>query len=349
MNDQPAPESDPLLARYLAAPEDRAGAHLGALFSLQAEPIIARILQTKRPNEFEIEEVASAAREQLLRQLSLLRSGERAEPIRDFRAYAASVAYSAWAEFLRGRHPQRAMLLNRLRYLLENRTTQKGFAIWEDEEGEKWCGFARWRGRTGGATPKRQWLLLDPAAAAREALGQADPAGLILPEMVAGLFRWLGGPIELRDLTNVTAELLGYTRADSISREEMVEIESHPSPAEDLVWKEYLAWLWQEIGGLSTRQRRAFLLHFDFLRELELLGIASLRAIAGALEFSPNEFAALWNRLPFDDLAIAKMLDCTRQQVINLRRVARDKLGEAWRKWSAGNKRPQSASTFLKA
>ena len=126
MNDQPAPESDLLLAGYLAAPEDRAGVQLSALFSLQAEPIIRRILQAKRPNEFEIEEVASAAREQLLRQLSLLRSGERAEPIRDFRAYAASVAYSAWAEFLRGRHPERAMLANRLRYLLENRTTQKG-------------------------------------------------------------------------------------------------------------------------------------------------------------------------------------------------------------------------------
>jgi len=349
MNEEPAPESDPLLALYLTAPEANAEAQLGALFCLHAEPIIERILRAKRPNESDLEEVASAAREQLLRQLSLLRSCERPEPIRDFHSYVAAVAYSAWAEFLRSRHPQRAMLLNRLRYLMENRTAQKGFAIWEDNDGAKWCGFAHWRGRTGGATPKRHWLLLDPAAAAREALGKNDPAALILPDLTARLFRWLGGPIELRDLTNVIAELLGYDRTESVPPEQMLEIESLASPAEDLVWKEYLTWLWNEIGTLSSRQRRAFLLHFDFLRELELLGVASLRAIAGVLDFSPNEFASLWNRLPLDDLAIAKMLDCTRQQVINLRRVGRDKLGAAWRQWNAGNKRAESASPSLKA
>ncbi len=80
------------------------------------------------------------------------------------------------------------------------------------------------------------------------------------------------------------------------------------------------------------------------MRELELLGIASLRTIAGRLDLSPNELAGLWNRLPLDDLAIAKMLDCTRQQVINLRRVARDKLGGAWREWTLGNNRADSAS-----
>jgi DNA-directed RNA polymerase specialized sigma24 family protein len=349
MNQEPAPESDPLLALYLTAPDATAEAQLGALFSLHAGPIIGRILQAKRPNESDLEDVTSAAREHLFRQLGLLRSGERAEPIRDFRSYVAAVAYSAWAEFLRSRQPERAMLLNRLRYLMENRTTQKGFAIWEDNDGAKWCGFANWRGRSGGATPKRQWLLLDPAAAASEAVGRADPAGLVLPSLVAALFRWLGGPIELRDLTNVVAELLGYIRSESIAPHEAVEVEPAPSPAEDLVWKEYLTWLWREIGALSGRQRRAFLLHFDFLRELELLGIASIRAIAGVVDFSPEEFARLWNRLPLDDLSIAKMLDCSRQQVINLRRVARDKLGEAWRQWSAGNNRAESASTSLKA
>ena len=141
--------------------------------------------------------------------MTLLREGERESPIRDFRGYVASVAYSAWAEFLRERHPQRSMLLNRLRYLLENRTRQKGFAIWADETGTKWCGFATWHGQTADASPRRHWLLVDPGAAAAEALGPGDPAAIVLPEVVARLFRWLGGPIELRDLTTVLAELTG--------------------------------------------------------------------------------------------------------------------------------------------
>jgi hypothetical protein len=128
----------------------------------------------------------------------------------------------------------------------------------------------------------------------------------------------------------------------------LVQIAPHPSPAEELVWKEYLEWLWQQIRILSDRQRRAFLLHFEILREFELLGIASIRSIAVALDFAPERFAELWNQIPLVDLTIAKMLDCTRQQVINLRRVARDKLGEAWQSWNMGNNRTHSPSTLVK-
>jgi hypothetical protein len=39
--------------------------------------------------------------------------------------------------------------------------------------------------------------------------------------------------------------------------------------------------------------------------------------------------------LPLDDLAIAGELNCTRQQVINLRRIARDSLSRAWAQFSA--------------
>ncbi len=345
----PIAENDPLLALYLQAQSDAdASAQLAALFNLHAGPVIEHILRGKRsaqsPGDVEIEDVASAARENLLRQLSLLRSGEREEPIRDFRAYVASATYSAWAETLRARHPQRALLLNRLRYLLENRTTQKGFGIWEDEDGTKWCGLANWRGRTGGATPKRHWLLVDPRAAAGEALPGVDPAAVILPGLVAGLFRWLGGPIELRDLTNAVSELRGYSKNKSATEETHEQVDPRLSPAEELIWKEYLVWLWNEIGILSERQRRAFLLHSEVLRDFELLAVASIRTIASALQVSALELAELWNRIPLDDLTIAKMLDCTRQQVINLRRVARDKLGQAWQKWSAGNKGDISTS-----
>ena len=128
-------ENDPALALYLRAQsEDQAAVQLVSLFRLQAEPVIEQILRAKRSatihSELEVEDVTSAAREQLMRQLALLRDGQR-EPIRDLRGYVASITYSAWAEMLRGRYPQRAMLFNRLRYLLEDRTTQKGFA-------EKW-------------------------------------------------------------------------------------------------------------------------------------------------------------------------------------------------------------------
>jgi hypothetical protein len=39
-----------------------------------------------------------------------------------------------------------------------------------------------------------------------------------------------------------------------------------------------------------------------------------------------DEFAAMWNRLPLDDLTIAERLGVNRQRVINLRKSARERL-----------------------
>lgn len=69
------------------------------------------------------------------------------------------------------------------------------------------------------------------------------------------------------------------------------------------------------------------------IREFELRGVASLRQLAALLSFSPEQFAAIWPELPQDDATIAQRLQLQRQQVINLRRVARDRLGAAWRDW----------------
>jgi hypothetical protein len=39
-----------------------------------------------------------------------------------------------------------------------------------------------------------------------------------------------------------------------------------------------------------------------------------------------EEFAEIWNHLPLDDNRIAEILNLTRQQVINLRKSARERL-----------------------
>jgi hypothetical protein len=54
--------------------------------------------------------------------------------------------------------------------------------------------------------------------------------------------------------------------------------------------------------------------------------VASIRTIGETLELPPEAFAGLWNSLPLDDLAIAALLGVTRQQVINLRKSARERL-----------------------
>ena len=85
---------------------------------------------------------------------------------------------------------------------------------------------------------------------------------------------------------------------------------------------------------LPLRQRVALLLALrdskvvDYLR-LPLIQIASIRQIAETLSMPAEQFATLWNQLPLEDAAIAELLGVTRQQVINLRKSARERL---WRR-----------------
>jgi len=87
-----------------------------------------------------------------------------------------------------------------------------------------------------------------------------------------------------------------------------------------------------EVRELPVRQRTALLLN---LRDsngngvIELLpawGFASLAEIAALLEMSEKELAAIWDELPLEDMAIAELMDLSRQQVINLRKAARHRI-----------------------
>jgi hypothetical protein len=96
--------------------------------------------------------------------------------------------------------------------------------------------------------------------------------------------------------------------------------------------RRYLETLWPEIRALPARQRAALLLNLrdvggaGMLWVFPLSGVASMREIAAALEITPEQLAALWKELPLDDATIAGRLECTRQQVINLRMSARKRL-----------------------
>src|SRR5207253_9449906 len=91
--------------------------------------------------------------------------------------------------------------------------------------------------------------------------------------------------------------------------------------------------LWTEIATLPRPQRCALLLNLrdqqggSPLLFLPATGIASIRQIAALLDLPMEEFLDLWNRIPLEDREIAERLGVERQQVINLRLAARQRLG----------------------
>jgi hypothetical protein len=59
--------------------------------------------------------------------------------------------------------------------------------------------------------------------------------------------------------------------------------------------------------------------------------VATLRELAEALEMKAERLAELWNELPLEDAKIAELLKLTRQQVINARKSARERLARRLR------------------
>jgi predicted DNA-binding protein (UPF0251 family) len=90
--------------------------------------------------------------------------------------------------------------------------------------------------------------------------------------------------------------------------------------------------IWDAICTLSKPQQKAMLFGMRVVQGrsalvlFQLTGRASLPQLAVALELSVEELEAMSEQLPLKDVEIAARLGITRQQVINLRKSARERL-----------------------
>jgi len=168
-------------------------------------------------------------------------------------------------------------------------------------------------------------------------------------ELIASLLSRIGGPIPLDEFVGIVAGVMGICdpREVGLGEEQEVAVcELLPDPSPDaasrLEQRLDLERLWKEICQLPPKQRAALLLNLRDSRECDALilftmtGITNLRQIAEVVDFPLDVFLDLWNRLPLDDNSIAECLGVTRQQVINLRKSARERLA---RRLATGTKR----------
>lgn len=334
--EQAAAGNDPVLIPFLAAPDEReAERALAHLISEEVSPLVKQIVGYKLracsgnengrgPNE--VEDLCSETLVNLLARLSDIRSRRAPEGIRNFRGYVAVTAYRACYEYLRRKYPQRHNLKNKLRYLL---THQPGFALWETEEGEWMAGLSGWSGRA----PRE-----DTRAFARKPATQAAADGAKLRELLTSIFQRAGRAIELDELVGIVAEACKI-KDQPVSRGHDDERTTFENVADECrrVDREvdrrmYLEKLWDEISRMSPGHCAALLLNLKDARgacaiELFLItGVTSFEHLAAALGQTEEWLAAIWNRLPVDDLTIAEHLGLSRQQVINLRKSARQRL-----------------------
>ena len=323
---------DSLLRKYTQCDDPKqSDALLEELIVQHAHPGIRKVVRYKlafqgQGEAQDIEDVASDVLVELIARLRSLKGGAAAESIGSFSGYTAVAAYHACNEYLRRKYPNRHRLKTRLRYLLNS---EKKFAIWEDAVAEWLCGFATWQAH--GAAPVTaealsQWR--DSLADLPRGQSAMHPA-----DLMTGIFERLGGPVEFDELVGIVAYLWGVDDPPVAPETSAREVESgEADPGLRLEMKQWLSELWAQIRELPQPQRVALILNLragpatPAAALLPLTGIASITEIARTLGYTAEELAGIWNRLPLEDLEIAQRLGVTRQQVINLRKSARERL-----------------------
>lgn len=301
---------------FLSVPADDA---LGRQIE-RAQPVVDRVLRGARRSGIQQADVEDIRSTVLARLLQRLRNPDA--PIQNFDDFVASVTLHALDDYIRNRNPLRVLLKNRIRYVC---THDERFALWE-AEGAMVCGLAAWRGRSGEPVPP-----LTRKEAPVALLDEGHPE-----EALAALFGVSGAPLLLEDVVRLLVDL--WQVADR--REVLVDpadigeamIDPGPSALERLERRQKLQTLWQEIRELRAAQRMALLLHLrddtgmSAIPLLVITGVADPAAVAESIGWTPEQLTESWSELPFDDLRIAALLGVTRQQVINLRKSARERL-----------------------
>jgi len=336
---------DGLLAPLLLIGEDEeAEEFLARIIAAHAEPVINGVIRYKlrldpSGGDAEAEDLRQEAIAQLLNRLQKFRADAEAHSIKDLRGLAATIAHRLCACWMRRQFPEWHALRNRIQYIL---TRQAGFAIWREDPNDEnesrglIAGFAAWKGRrpsVGAASLRR----LSQDEKLLDALGGGGRAKKLNDALVA-VFNHVGAPVEFDDLVNMMADLLQIKdrMVESISADQGgsgFDLADREADVALRVEKRiFLQRLWDEALQLPRQQRMALLLN---LRDADgrgcialfpALGITPIRRLAEALEMSAERLAEMWNETPLEDAKIAELLRLTRQQVINARKSARERL-----------------------
>jgi RNA polymerase sigma factor (sigma-70 family) len=335
---------EPLLQE---ASDERADDLLLHLITSHAEPVIKGIIHFKlhlnshradRPAE--ADDIFQDVLLQLLAQLRQLRNQPEDHPITDLRGMAAVITHRTCSRWMRRQFPERHAFKNRLQYLLSH---QPGFAIWLDEVRRLVAGFAAWQGKKEAVAPARLAHLSDDEGLMAHIRTLKTGKQQALADALAAIFNHLGGPVEFDELVSSLAALLGVRDQpfDSIAdNEDAIAFRAgagEPDPAWQVEKRIFLQRLWEELQLLPLNQRAALLLNLKDAQGrgcvalFPATGVATLRQLADALEMSADGFSRLWNELPLEDAIIAQLLGLTRQQVINARKSARERLSRRLR------------------
>src|SRR5690349_17080842 len=311
-----------MLEPFLSAPQGSAAEHdtLRVLLD-EVTPVIEGVIRGRVVAAVatgEREELFSEAMLQLIRKLQEIKTEPSRNPIANLSGYAAVTTFNVVHAHFRRAHPERRRLRNRIRHELR---MSPRFACWPSSTGAFVCGLAAWEGT----------MFRECSQAELDRIPPLSPAQSEIARMLDHVFQHARKPVALERLVATIAEWSQQPMlAPQTARRERVD--KTMSAESSLIYRSALTDIWREIHLLPARQRIALLLGLrdetgSALTSLLIhLRIATFDELAAAVDLSAEGLAAIWEQLPLSDQTIADRLDLNRQQVINLRKSARERL-----------------------
>ncbi len=331
---------DSVLVPYLSADDDgERQQHVEELLTVHVAPLIRKVLRRRlgfyvsaqgvNENNHDAEDLYQEAMTRVVQVLDQLQSSSNTE-IEDFDLYVSRIASNTCTDFLRAKSPARTRLKESLRHLLKR---HEDLVSWE-HDGEILCGFAPWRNTGKSAFSDQPLQHLETKLDSFKSLRFADEDVRLAPvsQIVAELFHWIGGPVEVDVLARMIAHLLDI-------KDGQIESLDDPSPAR---WDAYfvssarlgdshveaielLARVWQTVIQLPAEQRDAFALSFedetgqDLFTVLRTAEIVNWDELAQGMGRSVEDVARLRVQMPMDGASVADELRTSRENVYKWR------------------------------
>ena len=327
---------DLLLSAFIRSTEEpESDRLLGELIVVHATPYIRRTLRQRlglhvgqsgaNPNNPQAEDLYQDAVTKVVQWLNDLKIKPEQKTVRNFGQYVSRIASNVCNDYLREKAPARYRLKNNLRDLFENRSE---FSLWKDSSNSVVCGFRMWSAKQHSDRRKRTDSLEENIETIRAMnFPETEVNGVPLPEIVAAILNWIGGPIELDRLVNAAAQLLNLKEQTEESLDDdrgywdQRLVDSAINTDSLLEQRESFQTLWKGIKQLPKRQRQAVCLSFqcedgtDLVSLLLDTDLLTFDKIAAALAVHPVELLAIWKQMPMDNATVAAYVGATREQV----------------------------------
>ena len=327
---------DNVLVPYLTADDDRERQrHLDELLTLRAAPLIRNVLlrtlgfyvsaQGINENNKDAEDLYQEAMMRVMQELHQLQSSSGID-IGNFELYVARITSNLCIDFVRAKSPARTRLKYILRDLLKR---HKELASWE-HEGEILCGFGAWRNTGKSAFSDQSCEDIKTELDSFQSLHFADEDVRLAPvsRVVAELFSWIGGPVEI----DVLVRMIAYLRdikdqpieslCDRLpSTRNIYFIANTQSGESHVEANELLARLWQAVTRLPPEQRDSFAFGFedqagqDLFTLLLTAEIVNWTELAQGMDRSVEEVVRLRLLMPMDSAGVANELGAGRENV----------------------------------